>query len=78
MKKNILMFVVLSLSTVSVAFAATEQFAIHLGEEKLSEISSGSYKCEFSRGNIEKEAKTFGLSAASASSARPTKAGIAR
>jgi hypothetical protein len=77
--KNILMILALSLSVVSVAHASTEQFASHLGEQKLSEITSGSYKCEFARGNIEKEAKNFDVAAAaSAGSARSSKSGIAR
>ena len=78
MKKNILMFVVLSLSVASIASASTEQFAAHLGEQKLSEITSGSYKCEFSHGNIVKEARNFGAAAVSAPASGSSKAGSAR
>ncbi|MEO5969096.1 MAG: hypothetical protein ABIQ95_04150 [Bdellovibrionia bacterium] len=79
MKKNILMAVVLNLSLMAVASASTAQFAIHLGEEKLSEISSGSFKCEFARGNVSKEVRNVGISAVSAPASRgSSKAGIAR
>jgi hypothetical protein len=79
MKKNILMGLLLSLSMVSLASASTEQFAGHLGEQKLSEITSGSYKCEFAKGNIEKEARNFGTASVSAPGAgKSSKAGIAR
>jgi hypothetical protein len=79
MKKNILMTVVLSLSVVSIASASTEQYALHLGEQKLSEITSGSYKCEFARGNVLKEERNSGVAAVSAPASRgSSKAGIAR
>ncbi len=73
------MSAVLSLSVVSLSFASTEQFAAHLGEEKLSEISSGSYKCEFTRGNIEKESRGLGVVSISApASSGSSKARMAR
>jgi hypothetical protein len=79
MKKCILMIVVLSLSAMSAAFASTEQFDAHLGEQKLSEISSGSFKCEFAKGNILKEARSFGVAAVAAPASKgSSKAGIAR
>ena len=74
MKKTILISVVLSLSAMSMAFAATGEPSIHLGEERLSEISPGSFKCEFARGNIEKEIRSYG----SAPSFRPASAGSAK
>ena len=56
------------------AFASTGEFSVRLGEEKLSDISPGSYKCEFARGNIEKEARSVGTTPISA----PASAGSAK
>ncbi|MEO5969095.1 MAG: hypothetical protein ABIQ95_04145 [Bdellovibrionia bacterium] len=79
MKKNILMAVVLNLSVMAVASASNAPYAIHLGEQKLSEITSGSYKCEFARGNVSKDVRNVGISAVSAPAARgSSKAGLAR